>query len=96
MPGSSNCFMSLSNCVNNQKICDITYSLNIVLYFSTSTCIASSTGSLKYIYIYIMLALNVCKLFDFFPIPVKIFILLTAMIWLLHLMWDLCKHAVLF
>lgn len=51
MPGSSVCFLSLVNCVNNQKICDIAYSLNTGVFFSTSTCIASSTGGLSINYI---------------------------------------------
>lgn len=45
MSDSSFWFMSLVICVYIQKRCDITYNLNIVLYFSTSTYIARSPGS---------------------------------------------------
>lgn len=45
MSDSSFWFMFLVICVYIQKRCDITYNLNIVLYFPTSTYIARSQGS---------------------------------------------------
>lgn len=91
---SSFWFMSLVICVYIQKRCDITYHLNIVLYFSTSTYIARSPGS--HIIYYILLVLNVFMLFVFLPFLSKPIFILTVMICLFHLLWAFCNHAILF